>query len=221
MATTTTNLGLTKPAYADTADIAVINANMDKIDTAANGLEAGIAIVSNNNTHAAVSKGQYVYVRNHGTLSEGMYKANSNIAANGTLSSSNLTAVSGGLGADVASNADAVAMLSSELTFNPITITGYEGTSFTPDAYCRACANNDMTFIDISASVTVTGNSWNNIASIPTQYAPVHDTHFFVVVLSSPITFTYAYLTSDGIIRILGVNNGFKIRGSVMFPKGR
>lgn len=114
MATTTTNLGLTKPAYADTADIAVINANMDKIDTAANGLEAGIAIVSNNNTHTAVSKGQYVYVRNHGTLSEGMYKANSNIAANGTLSNSNVTAVSGGLGADVASNADAITTLNSK-----------------------------------------------------------------------------------------------------------
>lgn len=117
MATTTTNLGLTKPAYSDTADIAVINANMDKIDTAANGLEAGIAIVSNNNTHAAVSKGQYVYVRNHGTLSEGVYKANSNIAANGTLSGSNLTAVSGGLGADVASNADAITTLNGKMAY--------------------------------------------------------------------------------------------------------
>ena len=34
MATTTTNLGLTKPAGTDAVDIAVINANMDKIDTA-------------------------------------------------------------------------------------------------------------------------------------------------------------------------------------------
>lgn len=33
MATTTTNLGLTKPAYADDADIAVINGNMDILDT--------------------------------------------------------------------------------------------------------------------------------------------------------------------------------------------
>lgn len=33
MATTTTNLGLTKPAGTDAPDIAVINANMDKIDT--------------------------------------------------------------------------------------------------------------------------------------------------------------------------------------------
>ena len=33
MATTTTNIGLTKPAYADDADIAVINGNMDILDT--------------------------------------------------------------------------------------------------------------------------------------------------------------------------------------------
>ena len=32
MATTTTNYGLTKPAYSETADIAVINSNMDTID---------------------------------------------------------------------------------------------------------------------------------------------------------------------------------------------
>lgn len=32
MATTTTNLGLTKPATSDNVDITVINANMDKID---------------------------------------------------------------------------------------------------------------------------------------------------------------------------------------------
>ena len=35
MATTTTNLGLTKPAGTDAPDIAVINANMDTIDTLA------------------------------------------------------------------------------------------------------------------------------------------------------------------------------------------
>ena len=34
MSTTTTNLGLVKPAYSDAGDIAVINSNMDTIDTA-------------------------------------------------------------------------------------------------------------------------------------------------------------------------------------------
>ena len=100
MATNTTNFGLKKPAYSDTADIADINGNMDKVDVSLNGLADAIAIVANNNTHAAITAGQYVYVHGHGTLAEGLYKANSNIAANATLTSSNLTAdSSGGLNA--------------------------------------------------------------------------------------------------------------------------
>ena len=41
MATTTTNLGLTKPAGTDKPDIKVINENMDKIDAAVAGIEIG------------------------------------------------------------------------------------------------------------------------------------------------------------------------------------
>ena len=37
MSTQTTNLQLTKPAYGEAADIAVINTNMDTIDTAVAG----------------------------------------------------------------------------------------------------------------------------------------------------------------------------------------
>lgn len=64
--------------------------------TEAGNLAAGMAILANNNTHAAIASGQYVYVRGHGSLSEGLYMATASIAANGTLSTSNLTAVSGG-----------------------------------------------------------------------------------------------------------------------------
>ena len=96
------------------ADIQVSGSDSTKIDTAlaslttsinANaaaieGIEDAIAIVSNNNTHPAISSGQFVYVRGHGTLAEGLYVATSNIAANAALSSSNLTADgSGGLNA--------------------------------------------------------------------------------------------------------------------------
>ena len=97
---TTTNIGLTKPAGTDKALVSVLNANSDIIDSAAGGLMDAIAIVANGNTHAAISAGQYVYVHNHGTLAEGLYTANSAIAANATLSTSNLTAdASGGLNA--------------------------------------------------------------------------------------------------------------------------
>lgn len=96
------------------ADIPLSGSDSTKIDSAISSLttavnsnaasinyiEDAIAIVANNNTHAAVSNGQFVYVKNHGTLSEGLYKATANIAANAALSSSNLTAdASGGLNA--------------------------------------------------------------------------------------------------------------------------
>ena len=96
------------------ADIPVSGSDSTKIDAALsslttavnsnaasiNGIEDAIAIVANNNTHGAISSGQFVYVKNHGTLAEGLYKASTNIAANAALSSSNLVAdSSGGLNA--------------------------------------------------------------------------------------------------------------------------
>ena len=93
MATNTTNYSLVKPAYTDTADIADINGNMDKVDTALQALGKGIAIISNNNTHVAIVSGQYVYIHSHGSLAEGLYIADSNISQNATLSSSNVHAV--------------------------------------------------------------------------------------------------------------------------------
>ena len=96
MATYTSNLNLKKPALDDDALITDINNNMDILDAAANGIQDALAIVANGNTHAAITSGQFVYVRNHSTLTEGLYVASSNIAANATLSSSNLAADSKG-----------------------------------------------------------------------------------------------------------------------------
>lgn len=59
-------------------------------------IQDSIAIVSTGNTHIAITSGQYVYVRNHSSLSEGLYTAISNISANATLSTSNLLSVSQG-----------------------------------------------------------------------------------------------------------------------------
>lgn len=70
--------------------------NAPNVNASINNLADGLAIVANGNTHAAITSGQYVYVRNHGSLSEGLYVATANISANGTLSGSNLTADSSG-----------------------------------------------------------------------------------------------------------------------------
>lgn len=115
MATTTQNLGLIKPAGTDKIRIAQINSNMDTIDTkmgpvgstplqtqatnaasSISALQRSMAIICNGNTHAAIAEGRYAYVRNHSSLSEGLYQATAAISANATLSASNLSAVSGG-----------------------------------------------------------------------------------------------------------------------------
>lgn len=63
-----------------------------------NSTQDGVAIVAVGDTHDAISSGQFVFVRSHPTLAKGMYKATAAIAANGALSTSNLTADgSGGL----------------------------------------------------------------------------------------------------------------------------
>jgi len=62
-------------------------------NTAAGG---NLAIVSINNTHGAITAGQFVYVKSNSNVTEGLYTAKSSIAANAALSLSNLTAVSGG-----------------------------------------------------------------------------------------------------------------------------
>lgn len=119
--TPTPNLGLRIPLGTDPASVDDINYNSNALDTiigdvgetpvagqlgAANNrisaVQAGLAIVCNGNTHAAIESGQFAYVKNHSTLAEGLYRNNtgSTIAANATLSSSNLTAdSSGGLNA--------------------------------------------------------------------------------------------------------------------------
>lgn len=99
----TQNLDLVKPLGTDHALVSVLNSNSDKIDAYAgavnaslDGLRDGLGILANGNTHAAITSGQYVYVKNHSSLPEGLYKATANIAANGTLSTSNLAADSAG-----------------------------------------------------------------------------------------------------------------------------
>lgn len=156
MATQTTNLGLIKPGLTDKIRIAQINGNMDILDnvigavgntslqtqmsnaqSSVSALQDGLAIVSNNNAHPAIAQGQYVYVKNHGSLDEGLYVATTAIAANGTLSASNLTADSGGglntLSATLSEQIAKVANAAVVTDFNTCTETG---------VYCGNSASN-------------------------------------------------------------------------------
>ena len=76
----------------------VLDASQGKVlKDSRDATQGSIAIISEGDTHNAINAGEFVYVRGHSTLAEGLYKADSNIAANGALSSSNLTAAPGAL----------------------------------------------------------------------------------------------------------------------------
>ena len=66
--------------------------NVKKTKARLVSLMHGLAIVSQGNSHDAITTGQYVYVFDHSTLSEGLYIAKSNVSANAELSTSNLNA---------------------------------------------------------------------------------------------------------------------------------
>ena len=90
----------------DNLETAVINQSQQitNLNTTADSLESGLAVVANGNTHSAITKGQYVYIKNHLSLADGLYTANDNIDTNGALSGK-VTAASGGLNA-LKSNVD-------------------------------------------------------------------------------------------------------------------
>jgi len=75
-----------------------LQTQITSLGSTATAIEQGMAILATGNTHVAITSGQYVFVRNHSTLANGLYKASANIAANAALSTSNLVADSSGGG---------------------------------------------------------------------------------------------------------------------------
>lgn len=75
-----------------------LNKQVAAISDSLTRTQEGLGIGASGDTHDAISSGQFVYVRDHSSLAEGLYKSTAAIAANGALSTSNLTAdESGGL----------------------------------------------------------------------------------------------------------------------------
>lgn len=144
MATNTTNFSLVKPAYADTADIADINGNMDIIDTVMkNNKDATLGIASiitgdTNNSGHAISAGEY-FIAN-GTK----YKATATIPSGGTWSNSKTSV----------SDHDLINALSGNIAnLGTITTGTTTGSVTVPD--------NESTLI---ASITLTKGKWIIIA---------------------------------------------------------
>lgn len=165
MATTTTNIGLRKPAKSDYVNVETdIGDNMDLIDSAVNSTEKAVAIIADGNTHVAVSAGEYLYVRNHLSLEEGLYRATEAIAQNGTLTSSNTTAITNGLGGQVS-------VLNTSV--GKIKRAGRGGTSSSTGVFSFTMENSTSALVMINANVigmyvTAGGVLYN--ATLPSGY---------------------------------------------------
>ena len=88
-------------------DVATNAANITAQSQAIQKIEEGIAyrLGSTNTTGATLAVGTYVYVTgNTNGVADGMYKVSTAIVANGSLTTSNLTAVSGGIGNELNNN---------------------------------------------------------------------------------------------------------------------
>lgn len=171
----TQNLDLVRPIGTDHALVSDINGNSDKIDAYAGkvntGLDAlrdGLGVLADGNTHAAITSGEFVFVKNHQTLPEGVYKATANIAANGALSTSNLTAdARGGLN----SLNEQIGKLPTE------TLTGSNAIT-TSHTLISASLVRVGNIVLVNAIITLTSNvsAWSNFATINGSYKPANAT---------------------------------------------
>ena len=136
-----------------------LNTAITSLQTVDTAIENGLAIVAIGNTHPAIAKDRYVYIKGHGTLAEGLYKASETIPLNGTLSSTNVTAISnGGLNQ----------LLEENFTVTSPDITWASG-SF---CNCKKIGNIIMISGGITPAADAPEAGWTNAALIPEGYRP-------------------------------------------------
>lgn len=133
------------------------------------GVQYAVAIVADGNTHPAIADGQFVYVRNHSTLAEGLYKATAAIGTNVALTTSNLTADGQGGLNDLKGQVDS---LNSKFALHRVVYSSAELT-ITANGYAKVCEysalGNGILFNNIVSvsrfSSNMTGATWLEIYS--------------------------------------------------------
>ncbi len=127
-------------------------------------IAGSVAIICDGNTHVALSRGEYVYIKNHNTLSEGLYSVTAAVAQNGTLSTSNVSEITRGIGGQVTVLNNAV---------GKIKRTGRGGTNSSTGEFSFTMENSTSAFVMINGNivgvyVTSTGALYNG--TMPTNY---------------------------------------------------
>jgi hypothetical protein len=188
MATYTTNLDLIKPAGTDKIRIAQINENMDTLDAAigavrntslqtqVSGNTAAIANVQNglayivgntNTTGGTLAVGQFVYVKGHSTIPEGLRKVTSSISANGSITTSNTDACSeGGLNA---LNSNLGKTSTDQISNVTVNTTNAEWAEMARSLFKR----NGICFLNCGIKIKLESyNTYINCATLPPEYRP-------------------------------------------------
>ena len=223
--THTQNLGLTKFESTDKYRISQsensMNKNMELIDAAVGDLtekstdaetrmtamQDGYAILANGNTHPAIANGQAVYVKNHGSLAEGLYWAKSAIAVNATLSTSNLEADSTGGLNKLKGQIDA---LNSNLKWTNVPVSAIFGTI--NNMVCKKNANTVYVSIEVSGPI-------NAYASFLSGFPATAGMYYGEMMSSDASTRVRFYIQQDGqwFLRS-SLEEGKTVRTSMVLP---
>lgn len=140
---TPTNPGLMSSTDKSTLDL-LSTTTVPNLSSEASSIEEGLAIVINGDTAPkAISKGQYLFIKNHSTLVSGGYHATAAIASGATISSSNV-AIDG----DGISNALYTELLNHNHNTSYIT------------KFKKASSSITLKSSDASCSVLVTNMNW-------------------------------------------------------------
>ena len=215
MATNTPNYNMVKPGIDDDALIADLNGNTDIIDAEMRAIRDNIAIVVNGNTAPrAISAGQYLFIKNHSTLSAGGYHATANIANGAAITSSNVAA-----DADGVVNG-AFSALNSKIATKSTTATLASGWSVGSNQNIIYKSGDVVSLLLWVNGGTITQSSWNLIATIPSGYRPSSSVDFLGINNTNDKA-VHCQITNDGRILVYGsADAGSDLRLSVTFFAG-
>lgn len=150
-----------------TSIVNAVNSLKNETDTHLTEVQDGLAIISNGDTHVAIPANQYVFVKNHNSLTNGLYKAKSAIGANAALSTNNLTAdPAGGLN-DIKSQIDTLNSNFARISLDPKTVLR---------------GSDDMNNVDVGTYFQSGGSS-----SMPAN-SPSGSNNAFIMVVSARAT---------------------------------
>lgn len=217
----TLKLGIPKGDKGDPGDTPDISGKADKVTGATAGDLAGldgngnltdsghkpseyakngeVAIMCEGDTHIAISSGEYVVVRNHDTLADGLYKATANIAQDGALSTSNLAAQGKGLGGAVNALDSSVSTLDSKV--GSVVRSGKVSTNTTSGAASFTMENGTQAFVAIGGNAPITvgmtngGTIYNS--ALPSGYTISQSGNTVTITKTSSVS------TTTGIIYIV------------------